>query len=106
MSKFSLKFTTLKEWKPELLDENDNPENPVCLILDESCNTKAFFIPHVNKGKLFPQQDEVSGLKDYKLFKQYTSRGLGANFPLKILQFRLFNTPEINIIKLISSKTD
>ena len=49
MSKFSLKFTTLKEWKPELLDENDNPENPVCLILDESCNTKAFFIPHVNK---------------------------------------------------------
>ena len=66
----------------------------------------ALFIPHVNKGKLFPQQDEVSGLKDYKLFKQYTSRGLGANFPLKILQFRLFNTPEINIIKLISSKTD
>ena len=64
----------------------------------------ALFIPHVNGGKFFPSQDEVSGLKDYKLFKQYTSRGLGANSAWKLLKFRLFNTPEINVIRLVNDE--
>ena len=66
----------------------------------------ALFIPHINGGKIFPQQDEVSGLKDYGLFKQYTSKGLGSNFYFKLFQFRIFNTPEINVIKLTSAKSN
>lgn len=50
MSNFSWKFTTLKEWKPELLSEDDNPDNPVCLILNESNEEKAMFVPHVDKN--------------------------------------------------------
>lgn len=49
MSKYSLKFTTLKEWKPELLSEDENPENPICLILDEAQEAVAMLVPHVDK---------------------------------------------------------
>ncbi len=49
MSKYSLKFTTLKEWKPELLSDDENPENPICLILDESQKAIAMLVPHVDK---------------------------------------------------------
>lgn len=81
MSKFSLKFTTLKEWKPDLLDENDNPENPVCLILDESCNTKAFFIPHVNKdcyaSYIFSCEDEDKTFTNLQEAAEYV--GINSN---------------------------
>lgn len=81
MSKFSLKFTTLKEWKPDLLDENDNPNNPVCLILDDSCNTKAFFIPHVNKDcyatYLFSCEDEDKTFTNLQEAAEYV--GINSN---------------------------
>lgn len=44
----------------------------------------------------FPDQKEVSGLVEYGGIQQYVSRGLGAN----IIPFRLFNTPEINLLTL------
>ena len=44
----------------------------------------------------FPDQSYVSGLVEHQATQQYISRGLGAsNVP-----FRLFNTPEINLIIL------
>lgn len=58
--------------------------------------------PYVQRGGLkglFPKQNEVSGLQQEDGFKQYVSRGLGASGP-KFLAFRVFDTPEINVIKL------
>ena len=44
----------------------------------------------------FPDQNYVSGLAAGNSIQQYISRGLGAsNIP-----FRLFNTPEINLLTL------
>jgi len=43
----------------------------------------------------------VSGLQEEGTFRQYISRGLGASGP-KFLAFRVFNTPEINVITLKS----
>ena len=63
----------------------------------------AFFVPEVNSGDgVWPDQNEVSGLKQYGEFQQYISRGLGANFKYRFLEFRLFNTPEINLITLVN----
>ena len=45
---------------------------------------------------LYPKQNEVSGLAEYKGIQQYISAGLGAS----IIPFRLFDTPEINLIIL------
>lgn len=71
----------------------------------------AVFIPNINGRNLFPKQSDVSGLKVFEKyngfeinpFKQFISRGLGASADLKLIEFRLFNTPEINIIKLKKS---
>lgn len=63
----------------------------------------AIFIPEVNTGDCyFPKQDDVSGLNIYGNYKQYISAGLGASGS-KIRRFRLFNTPEINLIRLVKN---
>ncbi|MGL5379235.1 metallophosphoesterase [Clostridium sp.] len=63
----------------------------------------AFFVPDSNGSNgLWPEQYEVSGLNTWGSFKQYTSRGLGASCAIKMLEFRLFNTPEINLLTLTS----
>jgi len=66
----------------------------------------ALYIPNpVSSRKgLFPAQEDVCGLKDWGVFQQYISKGLGANSPIPLLRFRLFNTPEINLITLIKEK--
>lgn len=61
----------------------------------------ALFVPDVNGNGILPKQEDVSGIKDFGNYKQYISRGLGASANLKFLEFRLFNTPEINLIKLV-----
>lgn len=62
----------------------------------------AVYIPDgaSERGGFFPARDEVSGLKDWGDFQQYVSRGLGASSGIPLLNFRLFNTPEINLITL------
>lgn len=49
---------------------------------------------------LFPDQEKVSGLYDWGVFQQYISRGLGSSSSIPLLNFRLFNTPEVNLITL------
>ncbi|MBP1744952.1 MAG: hypothetical protein H6Q58_1930 [Firmicutes bacterium] len=58
----------------------------------------ALFIPGSRDEEriLFPKQNEVSGLAEYNGIQQYISTGLGAS----IIPFRLFDTPEINLIIL------
>lgn len=66
----------------------------------------ALYIPDPaspRKG-FFPSQDDVCGLKNWGSFQQYISKGLGAGSPIPLLRFRLFNTPEINLITLIKKK--
>ncbi len=53
---------------------------------------------------LFPPQDLVSGLFIGNGIQQYVSRGLGASRRIPFLAFRLFDTPEINLITLRTSK--
>lgn len=62
----------------------------------------ALFVPNLNGAKFLPDQYEVSGLQEYGDYKQYISRGLGASGGKKWNRFRLFNTPEVNLIELIS----
>jgi predicted MPP superfamily phosphohydrolase len=64
----------------------------------------AVFIPNVNKLEFFPKQSTVSGLMEYGNYKQYVTRGLGASSKYPFLKFRLFNTPEINLITLVKEK--
>jgi uncharacterized protein len=62
----------------------------------------AIYIPDETlplKG-LFPSQALVSGLFIGNGIQQYVSRGLGAGARISFLQFRLFDTPEINLITL------
>jgi predicted MPP superfamily phosphohydrolase len=58
----------------------------------------ALFIPGTlaHGGIWFPDQKDVSGLNEYDGIQQYISAGLGAS----VIPFRLFDTPEINIIVL------
>jgi len=53
---------------------------------------------------LFPPQDMVSGLFIGNGIQQYISRGLGSSRRIPFLAFRLFDTPEINLITLRKSK--
>lgn len=64
----------------------------------------ALYIPDgaSETGGFFPPQDRASGLKDWGSFQQYISRGLGSSGSINILNFRLFNTPEINLITLVA----
>lgn len=64
----------------------------------------AFFIPNANHYQLFPKQNEVSGLNEWGNYKQYVTRGLGASSNSGLFSFRLFNTPEINLITLVKGK--
>ncbi len=61
----------------------------------------AVFIPTNNtKEQFFPKQEFVSGLVSVGSVKQYVSRGLGASEKINMLKFRLFNTPELDLITL------
>jgi uncharacterized protein len=66
----------------------------------------ALFVPepwYENNG-LFPPQDRVKGLWEYKNTKQYVSAGLGSSDAISFLKFRLFNPPEINVLTLTKTK--
>ncbi|MFG6149927.1 metallophosphoesterase [Halobacillus sp. B23F22_1] len=60
----------------------------------------ALFVPEPwhSRGGLLPSSDRVSGLWEYEDTQQYVSRGLGASNFIPFLNFRVFNTPEINLI--------
>nr|WP_263325097.1 metallophosphoesterase [Neobacillus sp. Marseille-Q6967] len=60
----------------------------------------AIFIPEgmYPRGGLLPPQDRVKGLWEYRGIKQYVSAGLGSSDAIPFLNFRVFNTPEINLI--------
>jgi len=62
----------------------------------------ALFVPEAwnERNGLFPPQDRVKGLWEYKDTKQFVSTGLGSSDAIPFLKFRLFNPPEINIITL------
>lgn len=63
----------------------------------------ALYIPSPTSGThngYFPKQSEVKGLNLVSGIPQYISAGLGSSSSIKILDFRLFNTPEINVITL------
>lgn len=63
----------------------------------------AVFVPDAfSDVYLFPNQDEVKGLVTWGNTNQYVSAGLGANNKFKFLEFRLFNSPEINLLTLKS----
>lgn len=63
----------------------------------------AIYIPaETKKESFFPKQEYVSGLVNVEGVNQYISRGLGSTKSLKPFYFRIFNTPEINIITLKS----
>lgn len=66
----------------------------------------AVFIPesYYERNGLFPPQDRVKGLWEYKGIKQYVSTGLGSSDTVPFMKFRLFNTPELNVITFTSKK--
>ncbi|MGP4074914.1 metallophosphoesterase [Halobacillus sp. K22] len=60
----------------------------------------ALFIPEpwYANGGILPPNNRVKGLWEYEGIKQYVSTGLGSSNAIGFLNFRLFNTPEINVI--------
>ncbi|MCM3650403.1 metallophosphoesterase [Metabacillus litoralis] len=62
----------------------------------------ALFVPepYYERSGLFPPQDRVKGLWEYKQTKQYVSAGLGSSQTVSFLKFRLFNPPELNVLTL------
>ncbi|MGQ4665905.1 metallophosphoesterase [Metabacillus halosaccharovorans] len=62
----------------------------------------ALFVPEAwyERSGLFPPQDRVKGLWQYKNTKQYVSAGLGSSNAIPFLTFRFLNTPEINVLTL------
>lgn len=62
----------------------------------------AIFVPSPSEARhgFFPDQRVVSGLYRGAGMQQYVSRGMGAGGYVPLLKFRLFNTPEINLITL------
>ncbi len=66
----------------------------------------ALYIPAKNEPRRgwFPDESIVSGLYQGAGIQQYTSRGLGAGGYVSWLKYRLFNTPEINLITLRSAE--
>lgn len=64
----------------------------------------AVFVPEAySEKKFFPPRDRVNGLWEYEGLKQYVSKGLGSSSAIGFLNFRLFNTPEINLLTLEKS---
>jgi predicted MPP superfamily phosphohydrolase len=66
----------------------------------------AFFVPeaYFKRNGLFPPQNRVKGLWEYKGIKQYVSAGLGSSDTIPFMKFRLFNTPEINVLTFVSKQ--
>lgn len=64
----------------------------------------ALFIPDpwYEPNSFFPPQDRVKGLWEYEQTKQYVSTGLGSSDAISFLKFRLFNPPEINVLRLVN----
>ncbi|MFZ3579502.1 metallophosphoesterase [Virgibacillus sp. DJP39] len=62
----------------------------------------ALFVPEAwyTNGGVFPPKDRVKGLWEYKGIQQYVSTGLGSSDAISFMKFRLFNPPQINLIKL------
>ncbi len=64
----------------------------------------AVYIPSptsgINSSGFLPKQSDVKGVSFYGNTPQYVSAGLGASGHIRWLKFRLFNTPEINLITL------
>ena len=63
----------------------------------------ALYIPSPTSGirnGYFPAQEEVKGLHQIQDMQQYISAGLGSSASIPFWDFRLFNTPEINVITL------
>lgn len=56
--------------------------------------------PWYKRNSFFPPQDRVKGLWEFEQTKQYVSAGLGSSDAIPFLKFRLFNPPEINLLKL------
>lgn len=63
----------------------------------------ALFIPDpwYEPNSFFPPQGRVKGLWEYNGRQQYVSTGLGSSDALPLINFRLFNPPEVNVIELI-----
>ncbi len=66
----------------------------------------ALFVPEpwYDNGGLLPPQDRVKGIWEYEDTKQYVSAGLGSSDAISFINFRLFNTPEINVLILSKDK--
>lgn len=67
----------------------------------------ALFVPEAwypRKG-IFPPQDRVKGLWEYRETKQYVSTGLGSSDAIPFLKFRLFNPPEINVLTFFQNES-
>lgn len=64
----------------------------------------ALYVPDNNSSLngFFPDNRYISGLYVGKASQQYISRGLGSTGIIPLLKFRLFNTPEVNLITLIN----
>jgi len=62
----------------------------------------AVYVPDNNSSLhgFFPDNHYISGLYAGKAAQQYISRGLGSTGIIPMLKFRLFNTPEVNLITL------
>ncbi|TXC92348.1 metallophosphoesterase [Metabacillus litoralis] len=62
----------------------------------------ALFVPEAwyDRSGLFPPQDRVKGLWQYKGTKQFVSAGLGSSNAIPLLNFRFLNTPEIAVLTL------
>jgi len=62
----------------------------------------ALYVPDKSSkwGGFFPDNHFISGLYAGKAAQQYISRGLGANDMVPILNFRLFDTPEADLLIL------
>ena len=58
--------------------------------------------PTIPRGQL-PPQNVVSGLNEWGGTRQYVSRGLGASNRVPLLNFRLFNSPEIDLTTLVAA---
>ncbi len=54
----------------------------------------------INNSGFFPKQSDVKGVSFYGTTPQYVSTGLGASGHFRLMNYRLFNTPEINLITL------
>lgn len=78
---YSWKFTTVRDWQPETLSEGENPDTPVCLILNESNETQALLtVKVIDKEKssyIFACKDDIKEFSNLKEAVEYI--GLDSN---------------------------